>query len=307
MLWSLMTSSRKCYYVFLNESNIRFCNGVRFLNVLNLVLVYSFIYPFEFQVRTLLEVSKSQNKLLDKDDSEAEILQKGNIDNQAVNEKERISSSVSKSNFDEKSQIQNPPATYMKTGENFPQDLQQSTFESANEIEKRNLSSETNLKPVPGENKFDIPSSCLDGNQSPTKCQELNYPDVTQEQGWNDTLTSQNGTRNTENSSMEKPQETMGPRDDMVKTSGVEDKSNTEYLDENNTQEKLKMVENTAETEKSNTVQNTESERTDKLGNSAINVSTFSGIENANNQPSIEANVLKSMLEPIVKVGICWQ
>lgn len=72
----------------------------------------------------MLEVSESQNKLLDKDDSEAEILQKGNIDNQAVNKKERISSSVSKSNFDEKSQIQNPPATYMKTGENVPQDLQ---------------------------------------------------------------------------------------------------------------------------------------------------------------------------------------
>ena len=305
MLWSLMTSSKKCYNVFFSESNIRICNGVRFFNVLNLVLVYSSIYPFEFQVRTLLEVSGSQIKLLDKGGNEAEILQKGNIDNQAVNEKERISSSVSKSNFDEKSQTQNPPTTYTKTGENVLQDLQQSTFESASEVEKRNSSSEANLKPVTGKNKFATPSSCLDGNQNSTKCQELNYPVVRQEEGWNDTLISQNGIRNTENSIMEKPKETMGLRNDTVKTSGVEDKSNTEYLDEGNTQEKLKMVENNGEAEKSNTVQNTESKRTDKSGNSVIDVSTFSGIENTNKQSSIEANVLKSTLEPIVKVGIC--
>ena len=252
-----------------------------------------------------MEVSGSQIKLLDKGGNEAEILQKGNIDNQAVNEKERISSSVSKSNFDEKSQTQNPPTTYTKTGENVLQDLQQSTFESASEVEKRNSSSEANLKPVTGKNKFATPSSCLDGNQNSTKCQELNYPVVRQEEGWNDTLISQNGIRNTENSIMEKPKETMGLRNDTVKTSGVEDKSNTEYLDEGNTQEKLKMVENNGEAEKSNTVQNTESKRTDKSGNSVIDVSTFSGIENTNKQSSIEANVLKSTLEPIVKVGIC--
>ena len=280
-----------------------------FLMFLILVLVYSFIYLFEFQVRTLLEVSESQINLLGKGGDEAELLQKGNIDNQALNKKERISSSVSKSNFDEKSQTQNLPTTYTKTGENVPQHLQQSTFESASEIEKRNLSSETNLKPVTGENKFDTPSSCLEGNQNSTKCQKLNYSLVTQEQGWNDSLISQNGIRNTENASTEKLQETVGPRNDMVKTSGVEDKSNPEYLDEENPQEKLEMFGNNKGAEKSSTVHNIESKRAGKLGNSAINVSTFSGIENANNRSSTETNVLKSTVEPIVKVYVmlCWQ
>ena len=266
-------------------------------------LVYFFIYLFEFQVRTLLEVAESQIRLLDKDGGKAELLEKGNIDNQAVNKKKRIS--VSKSNFDEKSQTQNPPTTYTKTGENVPQDLQQSNFESASEIEKGNLSCEMNLKPVTGKSRFDTPSSCLDGNQNSTKCQELNYLVVTQGQRWNDFLISQNGIINTENSSMGKLKETMGTSNDMFKTSGIDYKSNPVHQDEDNTQEKLEMVENNKGAEKSNTVHNFENEKADKLGNSVINVSTFNGIDNANNQSSTETDVLKSTLESIVKVGIC--
>ena len=97
----------------------------------------------------------------------------------------------------------------------------------------------------------------------------------------------------------------MGPSSDMFKTSGVDYKSNPEHQDEDNTQEKLEMVENNKGAEKSNTVHNFENEKVDKLRNSVINVSTFNGIDNANNQSSTETDVLKSTLESIVKVGIC--
>ena len=91
----------------------------------------------------------------------------------------------------------------------------------------------------------------------------------------------------------------------MFKTSEVDYKSNPEHQDEDNTQEKLEMVENNKGAEKSNTIYNFENEKADKLGNSVINVSTFNGIDNANNQSSTETDVLKSTLESIVKVGIC--